>query len=190
MVMYQCGLEVRAKSDTEILADVHVPFFNRDWRHWCSHRHTPSTGQTDYPGAARNGQAIYLAHPVFTQYHANAPRWCRRLVANALDLLLPDPVLRVEGPSTLLATVNSQPDHNRWIVHLLHYIPERRGQAFDIIEDVIPLHDVRVSLKTPQRVKRIGRVLEGEVTDFSTEDGYTSVTVPEFRGHAMLCVEF
>ncbi len=190
MVMYQRGLEVQAQEDAEVLAEINVPFFNRDWRHWCSHRHTPSSRKAAYPGAVRNGRTVYLAHPVFAQYQENAPRWCRQLVANALDILLPDPVLRVEGPSTLLATINRQPDRNRWVIHLLHYIPERRGQAFDIIEDVIPLRDVRVSVRASGPVKRIVRAPEGDILDASTQDGRTSATLPILHGHAMLCVEF
>ena len=37
-------------------------------------------------------------------------------------------------------------------MHLLHYIPERRSQDIDIIEDVIPLYDVKVSIKVPEIV--------------------------------------
>ena len=94
---------------------------------------------------------IYFAHPIFRQYNQNAPRWCKQLLLNALDMLLPDPLLRHDGPSGLLTSVNEQPAENRWVVHLLHYVPERRGQDFDVIEDVLPLYDVPVSLRLPGR---------------------------------------
>ena len=29
----------------------------------------------------------------------------------------------------------------------MHYIPERRGEDFDVIEDAIPLYDVKLSVK-------------------------------------------
>ena len=93
-----------------------------------AHRHTPSAGVTCYPGILQKGKAIYFAHPIFTQYHENAPLWCKTLILNALDLLLPEPLLRHNGPSTLQATINDQPGRQRWVAHLLHYIPERRGQ--------------------------------------------------------------
>ena len=35
------------------------------------------------------------------------------MVLNALDLLLAEPVLRVEGPSTITTAVNEQKEHKR-----------------------------------------------------------------------------
>jgi len=189
MVMYGKGLEVRPLRGSEVVADVKAPFFNRDYRHWCSHQHTPSSGRTAYPGAVGNGQTVYFAHPVFAQYQANAPRWCKQLVKNALDRLLPDPVLRVDGPSTLLATLNEQEAENRRIVHLLHYIPERRGTAFDVCEDVIPLRDVTVSVQAPRPVKRVVCVPQGRELERRVAEGRVAFTVPEVNGHCMIAVE-
>jgi len=188
LVMYMKGLEVEPVGG-EILADVIAPYFNRTWEHYSSHRHTPSTGRVAYPGAVRRGQAIYFAHPVFTQYSSNAPFWCKTLVRNALDLLLPDPVLRTEGPSTLLATVTEQPAEGRWVVHLLHYVPERRGRDFDIIEDLIPLDDVGVSLRVPGRVGAVRAAPEGTALRFERRDGRVSCVLPRLEGHQMLAFE-
>ncbi|MDH7571743.1 MAG: beta-galactosidase trimerization domain-containing protein, partial [Armatimonadota bacterium] len=101
-VMYRRGLEVEALPGSEVLAQVEVPYFNRTWRHFCSHGHTPSSGKVGYPGVVRRGNAIYFMHPVFSQYQENAPHWCKQLVANALSLVLPQRVVEVEGPSTLM----------------------------------------------------------------------------------------
>jgi hypothetical protein len=60
-------------------------------------------------------------------------------------------VLKVDGPSTLMTTINAQVEKKRLIVHVLHYIPERRGEQFDTIEDVIPLHNVGVSVRMDNR---------------------------------------
>ncbi len=54
-------------------------------------------------------------------------------------------------------------------IHLLHYIAERRGQAFDIIEDVIPIRDVRVTLRVPRRVQRVTMVPQERRRSFSRE---------------------
>ncbi|MBP8128103.1 MAG: beta-galactosidase trimerization domain-containing protein [Candidatus Hydrogenedentes bacterium] len=189
-VMYMRGLEVRPLPDTEVLADVAVPYFNRTFEHFCSHRHTPSSREVRYPGIVRRNRVIYFAHPVFTQYHANAPLWCKRLVLNALGLLLPDPLLRVEGPSTLLAAINAQPAQNRWVAHLLHYIPERRGRDFDVIEDVIPLYGVEVSVRAPQAVAEVRCVPDGQPLVFTQSESHVRFTVPEVAGHCMLSLQF
>lgn len=138
----------------------------------------------------RNGNAIYFAHPIFSQYHQNAPRWCKQLLLNALDLLLPNPLVTHQGPSTVLISLNAQAAEKRWIVHLLHYIPERRGEDFDVVEDVIPLYNLSVSLAVPQAVKRVRAVPAGEALDFTTVDARLHVTLPRLEGHQMLEVQF
>jgi hypothetical protein len=186
LVMYLQGLEV-IPTGSETLADVIVPYFNRRWEHYSSHRQTPSSGEIRYPGATRHGRVMYFAHPIFTQYNRNAPRWCKTLVANALNLLLPEPLLRVSGPSTLQASVLEQPGEHRTIVHLLHYIPERRGQDFDVIEDVIPVSDVRVSLRVAGNVRTARLVPDDRQLRVTLEpSGRASVVVPRVAGHQMI----
>ena len=189
-VMYLRGLEVAAQEGTEVLADVLVPYFNRAWDHFVSHRHTPSSGRVGYPGIVQRGRVVYFAHPVFTQYSRNAPRWCKTFVLDALDRLLPDPLVRVDGPSTLVATVTAQPAERRWIVHLLHYVPERRGQDFDVLEDVIPLFDLKVSLKTGWEVEEALLVPQGKRLRFVDRGGRVELVVPRLDGHQMVALRF
>ena len=189
-VMYLRGMEVEAESGSEVLADVIVPYFNRTYKHFCSHRHTPSAGKMGYPGIVKKGKAIYFAHPIFTQYNRNAPRWCKKLLLNALDILLPEPLIRLEAPTTTLAAVNEQSAEKRWIVHLLHYIPERRGQDFDVIEDVIPIFDVKVSVKAPESVREVVCVPEGKPLNFEQNNGRVEFVLPKLEGHQMMALSF
>ena len=189
-VMYRRGMQVAARPEAQVLADVAVPYFNRTYQHFCSHQHAPSSGQVRYPGVVQKGRAIYLAHPVFELYHRRAPAWCKRLVLNALELLLPEPVVRVQGPSTLLVTVNEQKSANRWVVHLLHYIPERRGVELDVIEDVVPVYNIEVSLQARRTVASVECVPERRPLAFKVEGDRVHFTVPEVRGHQMIAVQF
>ncbi len=77
-VMYLRGLEVEPTADSEVLSPMIKPYFNRTWRHFCSHRHTPAEGPAEYPGAVRNGNCIYFMHPLFGQYDQNASLWCKK----------------------------------------------------------------------------------------------------------------
>ncbi|MGF1633760.1 MAG: beta-galactosidase trimerization domain-containing protein [Phycisphaerae bacterium] len=185
-VIYEQAAEVKPESGTTVLARVQVPYFNRTWRHYCSHRHTPSSLQEAYPAAVRNGGVIYFAHPLFTQYFDNAPAWCKAFVADAIDTLLETRLLRHNGPTGLIAALNHQPASARHVLHLLFYIPERRGQAFDVIEDVIPLHDITVSLATPANAKSVRLVPDMQDVPFETRDGRLVIRVPKIMGHAML----
>jgi hypothetical protein len=185
-VMYLKGSRVEALNGAEVLAEVETPYFNRTWRHFCSHRHTPSTGHTGYPGIVRNGRCIYFMHPVFQQYFENAPRWCKTLVGAALKLLLPEPLVEVDGHSGIIASLNEQPNEGRYILHLLFYTPERRGTAFDVIEEVTPLYNFPLTLRLPKTVTSARLVPDGGSLDLSANGGAVTFTLPELHGHAMI----
>lgn len=72
LVMYLRGMEVFPMHAT-VLAPTLAPLPRAD----------------SYPAVTQSGQVIYFMHPIFTQYHRTAPRWCRQLVLNALDRLVP-----------------------------------------------------------------------------------------------------
>ena len=188
--MYIRGMDIEAKPGTEVLAEIVPAVFDRTWKHFCSHRQSPSGGNVAAPGIVRNGDVIYISSPIFTQYNQYAPLWCKRLVLNALELLLPNPLLRHDGPSTILATLNEQATLNRQVLHLLHYIPERRGLDFDIIEDVIPLYDVAVSVRVGQPVASVTLVPQEEAIDFFVKDGRVGFNVPKIDGHQMVDIQF
>jgi len=185
-VMYMRGLEVEPKGDTQVLAHVEVPYFERDWRHFCSHKHTPSAFKKAYPAVLRAGDAIYFTHPIFSQYAQNAPRWCKQLVLNALEMLLPEPLVRIDGPSTITSALNAQP--GRQVLHLLHYVPERRGADFDVIEDVIPLYNISISVRADAAIKEVVLAPEGEALDFSERDGRIEFVLPALHGHQMVAL--
>jgi len=189
-VMYQQALQLEAGAGVEVLAAATLPYFNRDWRHYCSHRHTPSAGVEGYPAILRQGQVIYFAHPIFSQYHENGSRWCKTLVCNALDLLLPGRLVRHDGPGTLIVTVNAQPSQARWVVHLLHYIPTRTSQSIDLIDDVIPLHDVTLTLRVSQAVRHATCEPQGRPLAFEQVGDTVRLTVPRIDGHQLVALAF
>jgi hypothetical protein len=76
------------------------------------------------------------------------------------------------------------------VVHLLHYIPERRSKFIDIIEDVIPLYDVQVSVKVPHAVKALTRVPEQEALTYDQKGDRIEFVLPELVGHQMIALDF
>ena len=185
-VMYMSGLPVKARGSATVLAEVTRSYFHREGDHFCSHRQTPSSGETAGAAVVRNGRCIYFSHPVFTQYHTNAPLWCKKMVLNALAMLLPAPAVEVDGPSALLANLHEQPQQRRQILHLLYYVPERRGTDFDTIEDVVPLHDLAVSVRTEKQVTQIRLVPEEQAIPFEQQGNRVTFIVPRLNGHQMI----
>jgi hypothetical protein len=190
LVMYMKGMEVELDG-AESLVDANVPYFNRTWEHFSSHRHTPSEGKKGYPAVTLKGNVIYFMHPIFTQYASSAPLWCKKIFLNAVDRLLPNPVLKMENaPSSLVATVNIQPGENRYVIHFLCYVPERRGSSFDVVEDVIPVFNLKTTLNLPQKIRRISTAPQGKNISFRQTGNGIGFTLPELIGHQMIEVVF
>ena len=185
-VMYIKGMPVIPEWGTEVLAEGYASYFDRTYRHFCSHRQTPSSGEKSTPAVVQNGSAVYFAHPLFTQYRENAPRWCKQLFLNVLVRVLPKPLIRHDSFSTLRLSLNEQTHEGRYVLHLLHYIPERRGKKFDTIENVIPVHDITLTLNLPKDVKAVRLVPGEEGLEFSQSDTEVTFKVPKLVGHQMV----
>jgi hypothetical protein len=170
-----------------MLAEVVEPYFERAWDHFSSHQQTPSDRLTGYAAALVHGNLGYISYPVFSAFaqHGNLPY--RRLVQAVLERLLPQPLARLEGPSGAEITVNRQGE--RIIVHLLYYPAERRTEKLDLIEDIIPLFNLKFAVKLPQAPRKATLAPEGTPLGFAYQDGYVNVTLPELRGHAMVVLE-
>ena len=184
-VIYIRGTAVSAEADATVLADITSSLFDRTYEHFCSHRQTPSSGQSAGAAVVRKGNAIYFSSPIFTQYYHLAPQWCRTLFLNALEMLLPEPVVRHGGPSTLEVTYNGQTARGRRVLYLLHYIPIRRSKI-DIIEDVIPIYNVPLSIRADKTIHSVRLAPSGQVIDFQSVDVRVKFTVPEVIGHQMI----
>lgn len=187
-VMYLRGAQVSAVNDARVIAQTMRPYFNRTHEHFMSHKHAPSNGETVYPAVIEHGGVVYFAHPIFSQYQHNAPRWTHTMLRNALQHLIGQPLITHNGPSTLQVFVNEQADSRgtRWIVHLLHYIPIRRSDTIDVIEDVIPLYDLQLCLRLPHTVRSARLVPEGEAIQFDAGQGAVVLRVDKLCGHAMI----
>ena len=101
-------------------------------------------------------------------------------------MLLPQPLVRTGGPSTLLVSLNQQPEQQRSVLHLLHYIPERRGLEFDTIEDVIPVFKIPVSVRADRAITSVSLVPGSTPIPFKVNSGRVDFIVPEVNGHQMV----
>lgn len=171
-VVYEQGSQVAAKAGSQTLANTIGSTFNRTWEHYCSHRHSPSTGEVLGPAIVKNGNTIYMAHPHLTQYQLNAPRWCKQLVGGAIDALLGKQIFKTDGPTHLFTAINDQADQSRYVAHVLNYIPQLKSEQVEIVEDIIPLHDLSITLNMPKKITKATLVPQGiEVAITDTDAG-------------------
>jgi hypothetical protein len=188
-VVYEAGVRARPLPGVQVLATVVEPYFERTWDHFCSHNQTPSADESTYLAASLHGNVAYISFPVFSLFARFGNQSHRWLVGNILKLLLPEPLLKVTGPSGMETSVMRQVSENRTVVHLLFYTPERRAQNLDLVEDIIPLYNVPLALRLDQAPRRVYLAPEQTNLSFAYSYGYASVTVPEVNGHAMVVFE-
>ena len=82
--------------------------------------------------------------------------------------------------------LNSQPAYDRLVLHLLYYVPERRCEQFDIVEDVVPLYGLETSVRVGHPVQRVRCVPQGEELTFEMDGDRATFVVPVVRGHQMI----
>jgi hypothetical protein len=181
-VMYERGVHIEPDHDAEILGHVSVPYFERSTEEFISHAHAPVRATTDTPAVLIKGPVIYFAHPIFTTYARHSMLFHRDIVLAAIEKLLPEPLLRVKGPSALQATLTRQGDKS--IVHLLFYIPEKRGLNFEIVEDALELSNVEVAIRGAFAQAQL--VPEMTNLPITHKDNYTHLTVSHLTGHQMI----
>ena len=140
---------------------------------------------TDGPVIVQKGGVIYVARPLFREYAESSRRVHKQVLANCLKKLLPRPRVGAHNlPSTAVVTVRQQNDD--LLVHLLHYVHQRRGRDLDVIEDVLPLYDVAVSVRAARRPSVVQLVPQAQAVDWAWEDGYVHFTVPRVDGYQIV----
>lgn len=185
-VHYLRGETIRPVDGGRTVLQARAQYFQRDGEKFCSHVYTPSAKGPLFPVGVGTDSTILFAHPMFTQYRENAPLWCKKLVSNALDELMEDRIIRHNGPSSLVVNVRHQPQLNRYCIHLLSYIPIRRSEKIDIIEDRTVVYNVKLTLHLPREVKAVRTVVHEEV--LAMDQG--SVVVPQIDGYEIVVLEY
>ncbi len=185
--IYVPGPEVRAKPGSKVLARMGDPYFSRTWEHFYGHGEAALARRTKRPAVAVTQAVAYAQAPLFAAYAETGYTVYRQAVANLLDRLLPERPLRVEMPTTGRATLLRQGP--RLVVHLMHYVPERRTDRLDLIEDRLPLYDVPVSVALGRRARRVYLAPQERDLAYEVDDERVAFSVPVVDGHQMIVVE-
>ncbi|MFP4057428.1 MAG: beta-galactosidase trimerization domain-containing protein [Candidatus Brocadiia bacterium] len=185
-VIYERAQRVRPEG-AEVLAEAWQPYFNREFRHFCSHQHAPREGPAGYPAAIRKGQVLYFAHPVFTNYRNRGAQLARDTVWNAIAHVHGRLDLEVGLPSGGRVSLMRQEAERRHVLHLLYAQPVARGRGIEVIEDVVPLFDIRVSVRLAP--SRVVLAPEGEELAFEQRGERAEFTVPRLRLHQVVVLE-
>ena len=183
-VMYERGIRLTPAAGAKVLCQVVEPYFERAYDHFSGHDYTAPNRVSPYAAIIQNGRAITLAVPLLEAFgkHANVPY--REMLGNCIDLLLPSPLIRDEGPAHLEATAVYK--DGATIVHLISFLPSRQAEDLDIVHDPFPLVDMPISVRLEEAPKGVTLEPEGQNLDFSYKDGYAHTRVTVLNGHAMI----
>jgi len=179
-----------AVTDAQVLCDLMEPYFSRTYRHYCGHKNTPQDkNAARYPAIAKKGNIVYLAHDLPTQYFTTGAIYHKRYFMYALNLLHKN-LFRVEGLGAQgRATVIRQPEQNRYCVNMTYAAPVKRGAA-EVIEDLLPVYNIRCSLKTDKTVKAVSLPLTEQALEFTQKEGVVSFTVPKLECHTTVVIDY
>jgi hypothetical protein len=93
-------------------------------------------------------------------------------------------------PDRGVVTYTRQEGENRNILHLLFAHTTVRGTNTEIIEDTVPLYNVRCSVKCDKKPTKITLVPENESLDFTLAEGRAEFTVPKVDIHGMVEIAY
>ena len=188
-VLYETGTEIEiVDDDVKVIARRVEPYFNRTWDHFCSHRHSPARPEESFPLITQKGNVIYIAHPIFKDYANNAMLSYKLMVKEIIDRVGYNYLVKAELPSSAEVTIREK--DNSYILHFLSYIPQRRCDKLDIIEDVIPLYNRNVKFFTDKDVSTVKLVPEGEMLVHIHTAAGIEFEIPEIIGHQMVEIEY
>ncbi|MCH6257539.1 hypothetical protein MLD52_13340 [Puniceicoccaceae bacterium K14] len=204
LVMYHASQIIRAETG-QSLGKVCNSYFNRTYKHFSSHQHTPNNpNDCQYDCGTLKGNILYLAHPVFSIYRGLGAVAYKQYVVRAIDMILGDEKSLVTNlPSTARVSLMYQEKEDRSILHLLYANTINRGGAMqlsggnlesqagsvEVIEELLPLHDVDITLKLAKPVTKATLEPQGKELEVSIDGDKITLKIDEFRCHQMVVLE-
>ncbi|MBT3381411.1 MAG: hypothetical protein HN742_36645 [Lentisphaerae bacterium] len=204
LVMYMNSCRIKATTG-QSLGQVSDPYFNRNYKHFCSHQHAPNKPEASgFDCGVINGNILYLAHPVFSLYRAYGAVAYRHYATNAIRTFLAnDLTVSSNLPGTARLHLNRQDAETRYVLHLLYANTILRGgsmemhggtvrstKPIEVVEELLPLHDVQVSVSVPEAVTKVTLEPQGENLAFEQADGAIRIALDAFTCHQMVVLHY
>ncbi len=169
------------------------PYFNRTPLHFSSHMQTPNNPAAQYPAAVITERGGYIASELFTEYARTASYITKRMLIGVIDQLLGDKKTVVSDmPSQGVVTVMEQSSKSRYIIHALFASPIKRGDGVEVIEDILPLYDVKFKFQIPngKNPKKIYSAPDGRNITYEIKDGAILFTAQKIDCHFMAVIDY
>jgi hypothetical protein len=187
----RCSFNKFEATEGEIFATEQNPYFNRTLEHFCSHMHAPNNPQEEFQGAVINGNIAYIGWDIFTAYATHGHLCFKELFTYAVKKLLGnEQTVIAEMPDRGVVTYTRQQKENRNILHLLFAHTTVRGTNTEVIEDTVPLYNVKCSVRCDKRPSKITLVPENKSLEFEFVDDRAEFIVPKVDIHRMVEIAY
>lgn len=188
LTLYQRGTAI-APTDAEPLAEIIAPYYSRHWDGEHGFVYLPPDKPSGRAAAVQKERVVHLSHPLFASYFLDGQIPVKQFIRNILKRIMPQPLVMAELPSYARVCVTKQPSGRR-MLHVMAYIPERRGAALDMIEEPIELQNVKIALRADGHMPiRVYQAPSQEPLLFDMKEGYIHVCIPRVTGYGMIVFE-
>jgi hypothetical protein len=183
-------LRFKPHPETEILAQIHEPYFSRTHGQYCSHQNTPHRPEAaEHPAIIRKNTVTYIAPELDWMYLKHGARLHRDLFVNILKELEWRPMIETTMPSAGRLAFLHQAQEQRYVAHLLYAPPMQRGNC-EVIEDMPPLYEVPLRFDLPQSVTAATLIPEGTELPIEWEGNNGKVVIPQFSCHCAVALAY
>jgi len=184
---YEEGILFKANDEKDVRAWHVRPYFNKHWDGRHGYFYTPPKERTGNTMVMCNGQIGYIGFQVFGAYYTSALIEHKKLVAQMIEELLPNPVVKVvKGiPSSARVTLTRTDEHTLLHVKVTH--PEPRGEMNIVEEHTVLPAGAEIAVRGEFKN---ACVLPNETPiPLRVENGYTIVTLGEIVGYDMFMLK-
>lgn len=185
--LYEKGSSVIAKNPDQVIAGMYKPYFNRSYDCFCSHRQFPHDEKVEDAGIVQTENVIYISHSIFTDYITNGVRVYRQIVEKCIKELIGEALVESNLPNSAEVTVRKQDD--RTMVHISHYIAEKKSKKLELVDTKLPIYDIDMAIKIDYEPTKVYLAPEEQELEFTYADGRLKTVIPKIYGHTMLVLE-
>jgi hypothetical protein len=154
---------------------------------------SPVGKPTGYPAITLNqfgkGQAVYISGDIFGAYTICNQWNLKNLFKDVIDLVLTDRLFEIDAPDVVEAVLTRQ--GRKMLVHLVNHNGERSfNNTIAFTEDVVPIHDIGVTLKLDSAPRTIRLMPENRKLAWrKLSGGRVSFRVPRLELYSIVVIE-
>ncbi len=187
-IIYNKSQKIELSGGKELAQHI-KPYFNRTAEHFCSHRHFPSSGKAYGAGIIEGPDGIVIPWNIFEEYATRGPLIAKLVVHYVLNRLLGDKKsIETSLPSKGIASIIDCGTYIR--NHLLYASPIKRGNGIEIVEEILPVYDIKVKVRVgSKKICAVYTVPQMKNIPFEQMGDTVTYTLPKLENHQLVILD-